>query len=186
MSILKRKRGMTTATVVKLLLGLIVLGLLIYWLFFSSQAVAKNLKKDCVADLGGRCSTLYLQCLPGEEVSPVGGICDKEGKQTCCVPIAKTTPDEFCKDKKPGDSCGPAADYKVCNDALQCSITKCEFCDAKPSDPNCNTIFNDANKKIDFGPDFSCVCTLAECNSKLNDGNCVKKFCSGTTYCCVK
>ena len=168
------------------IMAVLVLGILVFFISGGSKMFAKNITKDCVADLGGRCSTLFLQCLPGEEVSPIPAICDKEGKQTCCRPIAKTNPDEFCKDKKPGDQCGTPAEYKVCNDALQCTITKCEFCDAKPSDPNCNNVFNDANKKIDFEPDFSCGCTLAQCNPKLNDGSCVKKFCPGATYCCVK
>ncbi len=183
MRILKKKG--TIKVVISILLGLVVMFFLIYWLFFSSTAYGKNVNKDCVADLKGRCSTLYLQCLPGERVSLIPAFCDKEGRQTCCVQERETTPDELCEGKGSSEQCGVANEYKVCDDSLQC-IPKCEYCNDKPNDKICQNVTNDRGKKIDFTIGFGCSCTLSQCDAKQNDGKCVKKFCPGSSYCCAK
>lgn len=166
------------------ILAAIVFVIVVFFLSGGTITFGKAITKDCVADLGGRCTTTYLQCLPGEKVSLVPAVCDKEGKQTCCVSATAIAPDELCKGKVPGASCGIAKDYKVCSDSFQC-IPKCEYCDIKPNDRICQNIVNDRGKTIDFGQDFSCSCTLTQCDAKQNDGKCVKKFCPGSTYCCA-
>lgn len=179
-SLYLNKRGQSISPTVKLILGLVVLGVLVYFLFFGSNTFSKTVKYDCAKDLNGRCSSIAFQCLENEIQTTVPNNC-----LTCCISKDSTKPDSLCADKIPGDPCGPAKDYNVCSESRQCQ-PKCEYCNSKPEDPKCKNILNDKQKKIDFRSGFSCSCTLQECNNKLDDGTCVKKFCSGSNYCCVK
>jgi hypothetical protein len=61
-------------------------------------------------------------------------------------------------------------------------ITKCEYCALHPGDVICQS--NDPTQEFSVGKDFSCSCDLTTCNTKLSNGNCIKGYCPGSTYCC--
>jgi hypothetical protein len=68
-------------------------------------------------------------------------------------------------------------------------ITKCEYCAKYPGDTaNCYAQAHTANNNLQFqfGPNFGCTCNVAQCNTKLKDGNCLNTegFCPGGLYCC--
>jgi len=64
----------------------------------------------------------------------------------------------------------------------QC-MDKCEYCSTKnPSDIICQQ--NKPYPGFVFRDDFSCACSLQQCDLKESKGSCIKGYCNGDRYCC--
>jgi len=71
--------------------------------------------------------------------------------------------------------------YQILDNDNNC-IDKCQFCINNSGDERCQE--NKPFETFIFGENFSCACTLQQCNTKEPNGNCIKGYCPGNLYCC--
>jgi hypothetical protein len=62
-------------------------------------------------------------------------------------------------------------------------ISKCEYCRDNPVATECRS--NRPTTDFAFMENFSCTCSLWQCNTKLNMSSCIKGYCPGDRYCCT-
>jgi len=61
-------------------------------------------------------------------------------------------------------------------------INKCDYCSNHSTDPMCQD--GKPYAGFTFRENFTCKCTLEQCDDKESKGSCIKGYCPGNLYCC--